>query len=352
MRTNHVKEASLRAGGRFRSDGLLGAREWTRSDGLPRVAGSFGSIVPVLVGAWVLLASGCSTERDINDLFVPQDVGVLVIDAVLTVNENFPSIRVTRTGSPSSTYDINDVVHSGSLEIRQAGDVVARYTFDSTTNFWKPGAGNIRVLADTEYELILTTAAAEKLRATTITPPPLSIEDWVLLDDAGEAVIETLATYATAGSPDDVFEENQLVYAAGLLEARFDRPNVPAFEVAIFSLDLDSDYVIDPDFFDPEDFEDLDRIGSSPPLEGENGILRLPWFAIFFQGRYSIKVYSMDQNWYDLARSAPGFGDGGPGFGGQAGDDFERPIFHVEGGIGLFGSAAVDSIGFTVLPRP
>ena len=80
--------------------------------------------------------------------------------------------------------------------------------------------------------------------------------------------------------------------------------------------------------------------------------MRLPWFAIFFEGRYLIKVLALDTNTYDLVRSVPELANGGPGFGGQAGDTFERPIFHLDGGIGLFGSAAVDSIGFTVLPRP
>jgi hypothetical protein len=40
------------------------------------------------------------------------------------------------------------------------------------------------------------------------------------------------------------------------------------------------------------------------------------------------------------------------GFGGNAGDDFARPKFNVNGGIGLFGSASADSIGFFILPRP
>ncbi len=34
------------------------------------------------------------------------------------------------------------------------------------------------------------------------------------------------------------------------------------------------------------------------------------------------------------------------------GSGFDRPIFHVEGGIGLFGSASTDSVGIIVLPRP
>jgi len=122
--------------------------------------------------------------------------------------------------------------------------------------------------------------------------------------------------------------------------------------VAILSLDPDSDYVIDPDFFDEEDFDDLPRNGASPAITAENGALRLPWFAIFFEGRHTIRIYAVDQNWYDLIRSVPKLAGGGPGFGGNAGDGFDRPLFHIEGGIGLFGSAAVDSLGFYVLPSP
>jgi hypothetical protein len=109
--------------------------------------------------------------------------------------------------------------------------------------------------------------------------------------------------------------------------------------------------VIDPDFFEEDDFEDLERENYSPMFLGEDGSVRLPWFAIFFEGRYQIKVWSVDRNWNDLVRSSPALNQGA-GFGGNAGDGFERPIFHVEGGFGLFGSAAVDAVGFRVLPSP
>ena len=84
-------------------------------------------------------------------------------------------------------------------------------------------------------------------------------------------------------------------------------------------------------------------------FSGNDGFVRLPWFAIFFEGRYQIKVWATDRNWDDLVRSTPNLNDGA-GFGGNAGDGFEKPIFHVEGGIGLFGSASIDSIGFRILP--
>jgi hypothetical protein len=61
-----------------------------------------------------------------------------------------------------------------------------------------------------------------------------------------------------------------------------------------------------------------------------------------------MRVLLLDRNAFDLVRTSAL--DGGFRLGGNAGDGFERPIFHVDGGIGLFGSAAMDSIGFTIRP--
>ncbi|HIF22999.1 MAG TPA: hypothetical protein EYQ27_14115, partial [Gemmatimonadetes bacterium] len=64
----------------------------------------------------------------------------------------------------------------------------------------------------------------------------------------------------------------------------------------------------------------------------------LPWFAVAFAGRHVWRTYALDQNWYDFARTDPETGGGG--FGRLATDGFQRPSFAVQGGIGLFGSAA------------
>ena len=195
----------------------------------------------------------------------------------------------------------------------------------------------------------------EELTARTVTPASFSVDEWVLLDSTGSTELRTLKTFADAG--DDVYSqpENRLSYAEGLLEARFAPGGAGLFagwgyQLALFSIDPGSDYVIDPPFFEEEDFEDLPRKGSSPILNIDDGRVRLPWFGIYFEGRHNYKVFVTDLNWYDLVRSTPP-ADGGLGFGGNAGDTQDRPIFHVDGGIGLFGSAAVDSVGFYILPE-
>jgi hypothetical protein len=189
------------------------------------------------------------------------------------------------------------------------------------------------------------------VNAVTRTPPRFPETEWIVLDSDEETVLRRLQTFDSAGEMVYEARQNQLVYSEGLLEARFTRPDVPAFQVGIRSLDLDSDFVIDPDFFEEEDFEDLERSVSSPVLVADDGSLRLPWLAVYFEGRYKVRVFALDRNWYDLIRSSRELGGGDFGFGGNLGDDFEKPIFRVEGGIGLFGSASVDSIGFFIRPR-
>ena len=63
-----------------------------------------------------------------------------------------------------------------------------------------------------------------------------------------------------------------------------------------------------------------------------------------------MRIYAVDRNWYDYVRSGPEAQESW--YGGLAGENFRQPLFHVEGGIGLFGSASVDSLGFVVVEEP
>jgi hypothetical protein len=297
----------------------------------------------------VLVLSACSTDREPGELFAPDEVGALVVDATLIVGDEFPLVLLSRTLSPEAVFSTDAVAVGGAeVSIRWDGNIATYQQL--RPGIYGPLAAAPVVEPATTYRLEVRTLEDEILTATTTTPDAFSVRSWVLLDDAGETVVRRLSTFAEHG--DSIFEqpENRLVYQVGLLEARFERGGEIAFQIGLSSLDDGSEFVIDPDFFEEEDFEDLERDVSSPPFDALDGRIRLPWFAIYFEGRYLVRFYSVDRNWYDLARSLPEFAGGGAGFGGQAGDDFERPLFHVYGGIGLFGSAAVDTIGFTILP--
>jgi len=313
----------------------------------------------IALAAWAALAlfGGCAANRDTSELFDPSAVGTLVVDAVLIVDQPMPTLFVRTILAPDVPYDpVAAAVRGAQVVIRQGS---AEYVYEEESlgsaqvGSYRPPGGAPLVAPNATYELDVVVPDGRRVTARTTTPDRFHVADWVLLDENTLALQRNFRTFEELGDSVYAAPENQAVYLDGLLEARFaPGPNLKRYHVGILSLDPGSDYVIEGDFLEDEDFEDFDREGSSPALEASDGFVRLPWLAIYFAGRHKIKVYAIDQNWFDLARSSPELiGNSGPNVGGNAGDDFERPIFHVDGGVGLFGAGAVDSIGFTILPR-
>ena len=207
------------------------------------------------------------------------------------------------------------------------------------------------MLPETRYELSVVTTAGEVLTASTTTPAHFSVDEWVLLANDGQTRLQTLQTFAEAG--DDVYNRpsNRLTYPEGLLDARYGGAGAAAygaagFQLAGFSLDRDAGLVIDPPFLTERTWRRCRAKAPRRPSTAR-GYLRLPWFSIYFDGRHLYKAFAVDPNWFDLIRSIP---QGGGVFGGNLGDGSDPPLFHVNGGIGLFGSGSVDSTGFFINP--
>jgi hypothetical protein len=300
-----------------------------------------------------LAVAGCTPERDASNFFSPEEVDVLVIDVVLIVGEPLPFLRLSRTLAPDEPYTLANSGENGATVVitDQSGSRTTYADDSGPEGLYTPLGPAPIVQPSTTYDLFVETERGEILTARTTTPSRLQVARWVALNPADGSELYELETYETAGEGVYDAPENQLPYATVLVEAQLDPQDVQGFQLSLFSLDPDSDFVIDPPFFEEEDFAELNREGSSPALAAEDGAIRLPWFAIYFEGRHKYKVFAIDDNWFDLLRSTPE-GDGGFTFGGNLGDGFERPIFRVDGGIGLFGSASVDSTGFRVLQAP
>jgi hypothetical protein len=307
-----------------------------------------GPAVAAALLALVALAA-CSTDRGAGDLWGPSEAGTIVVQAVLVVDDVMPTLYLSRTVTPGRLPGAGDLEGGAQVVLRTETEEYPYFEHPSGTGRYVPFRLD-PVRPGTTYRLEILTARGERVSASTSTPARFSADEWLLLSGDDLSTRRRLRTYAELGEGVYDAPENRLTYQDGLLEVRFAPPPAPAMQVGLFSLDPESDFVIDPSFFSEEDFETLERTNSSPPFSGEDGFLRLPWFSIFFEGRYQVKVWAVDRNWYDFVRSDPDLAGGGPGFGGSAGDAFERPVFHIEGGIGLFGSAAVDSVGFRVEP--
>jgi hypothetical protein len=313
------------------------ASRWTRH---------LSHLTVLMLLPWVI--SACSGERDASELLGPTVVEVPVVNAVLYVGQPLPRVLLTRTLGTGVVFSPENTAITGA-RVSISTDAWTREYIERNPGVYElPGTGTVR--PNTTYRLRAELVEGGVVTAETTTPDSLTMEAWVLLENDAQTVREELVTFDEVG--DQVFDLNRLIHSDGLLEAWAPvRPVMVPFQVGIESLDLGSDFVIDVSFLDPEDLEDFERHAASPPIIADDGRLRLPWLAIAFEGRYVLRIFAVDNNWFDLIRSLPELADGGnSGFGGNAGDNFELPLFHIEGGIGLFGSAAVDSIGFTIFP--
>jgi len=304
------------------------------------------------------ISLGCA-KRDLSDLLAPNEVGTIVVQATLVVGERFPRVTLSQTLSPDRPYDEDAAALPGAdVRIFTSTNGEVRYSeysngkYDATSF---TGVPSPEVQPHTEYRLVVRAADGRTVTATTTTPDSFSVRDWLLLEDPSLEIRRRLATFSDyPNRPDSLYfdPKNQLIYQDGLLEARFDRVGAAAYVVGLESLDNGSPFVIEADFLSEEDLAQFQRLTSSPPLAADLSFIRLPWFAIFYEGRYRIRIYAVDRNWYDLVRSVPTLGGTNAGFGGNVGDAFERPLFHVEGGIGLFGSGSMSEIGFMIHPKP
>ncbi len=305
-----------------------------------------------LVMFLVVLTHGCSTDREPGELFGSIEKDVLVLDGTLIVDQPLPSLFVRRTADPRDLYDasthgITDAVvrlKTGSQEWTYLadGDFAGRYL---------PPTPTPQVEPNTTYTLDVRVGELVAGGVTT-TPERMRLARTVLLDEETLEVLVELVPFSMGSERSFAAPENQLIYREGLLEMQLEEPvkGSSAYQLALTGLDRESDFVIIADFLEEEDFEDFERDGASPPLEFDEGLARFPWFAVAFAGRHVLRLFAVDENWYDFIRT--NLTDDGGGFGGLAGDSFERPIFRLHGAIGLFGSASADSVGVVILPRP
>ncbi|MBN2028766.1 DUF4249 family protein [bacterium] len=72
------------------------------------------------------------------------------------------------------------------------------------------------------------------------------------------------------------------------------------------------------------------------PVSKYETTIEIPWFMFCYYGDYTIKLYASDKNLWDLSVSSAIYM--------YQSSEFEQPIYHVEGGLGIFAAVSVDSV--------
>ena len=290
-----------------------------------------------------------AADRDPDELFGSSEADLIVVDAILIVDAPLPPVVLRRTVAPGHSYSAVATALEGASVSIQRGDAMFNYRPDpSRAGHYLPPDDAPVVEPNGLYELRVTTGDGLIVRAQTQTPARIRIDELRLLEDDLETELRRLRLFAEVGDAVYQAAENQLEYDKGVLIAQFqdDGPAV-SYQVRLANLERSSPLLFDDAWIeDLEDFE-LERVETSPLLSLASGELYLPWAGIYYAGRYKVTLFAVDQNWFDLVRTDNVDAERGSG---EAGQSFQRPLFHVENGIGLFASATVDSFGFSVRP--
>ncbi|MEE2657118.1 MAG: hypothetical protein VX733_01360 [Candidatus Latescibacterota bacterium] len=289
-------------------------------------------------------------DRDPDDLFAPSEASI-VVDAILLVDAPLPYVFLRRTAAPGDPYTPQSVALAGARVSISQGEAVHEYRADPVVaGRYVPTDPETLVMPSTSYELSVMSEGDPAVRAVTNTPPRIRIAQLVLfdLDENGEQVeLGRLGLFGDLGNDVYVAPENQLEHAIGFLEIRLaiegETLGAASYQFGIRNLERASPLLYS--LFDEDDEEKPDREASSPLMRMEDDELFLSWEGISYAGRHTGKVFAVDENWFDLVRTDNVDSDRNSG---EAGQSFQRPLFHVENGIGLFASAAVDSFGFFV----
>ncbi|NKB69647.1 MAG: DUF4249 family protein [Candidatus Latescibacteria bacterium] len=302
----------------------------------------------IFIPLWACDAPGpLKAERAAEDLFGPSEDQVVVVDAILLVDAPLPPVDLRRTVAPGLDYAREATALVGAQVAILQGENIYVYRPDpSIAGRYLPPVGAPLVAPGTIYELRVSAGEDPPVRATTQTPGRLRIAELVLLDDDLEEELRRLHLFGAGDETVYEVAENQLEYTVGTLEIRLQEDTGAAsYQFGIRNLEEASPLLFSADLLDDEDVEDLERQETSRLLRLEEGALYLPWEGIFYAGRHKVKLFAVDHNWFDLVRTDNIDSERESG---EAGQGFQRPLFNVENGIGLFASAAVDSVGFFV----
>ncbi|MDZ7771911.1 MAG: DUF4249 domain-containing protein [Balneolaceae bacterium] len=269
----------------------------------------------------------------------------LVVESYLVAGAPLPEVRLTRTLPLEEEYTLQKAgVPDASIRIMQLNEsesAVNTYTYRyDEEGTYLPVDNSARIRAGRRYRLVAEVAGEEPVRAETLVPGAFQATD-VAVDSAAyqsDNQIEVTTTPSYYPGRQSFF----------LFTLEVQDPTV--VELTPFYLDQ---YVQTDDGEERRQLlEELAKNSSGIINErnyerndNQTITLRLPWIAVAYYGPNDLIASAIDDNMYDFLRSQSVQTGGStlpPG-------EVQNVRYHVEGGIGIFGSLATDTVSIYIV---
>lgn len=265
----------------------------------------------------------------------------VVVESYAIANDSLPDVFIRTTARTDQDYNASELVIDNAdvqivlLDGSGSDEEVFGYIYNSGKEKYIPENQEHRMLPTRTYRLDVSfDDRPEVIRATTTIP-----DDFEIINEVPETIVyqggrqlELVLSPTEKTQPQNIF-----VFTAIALHARLD--NMTPFYFAA----LEEDGVEVSDF----------QVNSSGLINEDNFArndddtitLKYPWLGIAFYGETRIVTQSVDKNIADLVRSQD------VQLGGSTLSPGEIPnlIYNVEGGIGVFGSLASDTVSTIIL---
>lgn len=270
-----------------------------------------------------------------------------VVESYLVANRQLPQVRLSTTVPANQFYDfeeaaINDaIVEVRLLETGPESNVEQSFTYSISDPGIYQADQNHAVLPERTYQLHISFPGSDDvITAYTIIPGSFEI-----LGGVAESVV-----YQSSEQLEITLSESS--YPG--------RQNIFVFNAISFEPDAEDLTPLYADFFRESDNPEEDLILFSNNSSGiinegnfENNpdgsvTIKYPWIGIAFYGVNDIVANTLDDNVYDFVRSQQvqlGGSTLSPG-------EIQNVIYHVQGGIGIFGSLASDTVTTNVERNP
>ncbi len=297
-------------------------------------------IVYIFVFALLFTACETYTQDDYQEYYV--------VESYLIADRQLPQVRLSTTEAIERVYSFEDVAVSGAdVQIRllqndgQTIDQVFPYTSDSTGIYY--ALDQHSVLPERTYQLYVSlNGGADIITAQTYVPETFTVISEVLDTLVYQSTEQLEITLSETSS----FDEQSVFIFNTLAQQPIPENLTPLY----------FDFYDQED--DPEDAEDLlgEFSNTSSGLLNEanftNNVdgsvtIRYPWIAVAFYGDNKLVASTVDDNIFDFFRSESvqlGGSTLSPG-------EIQNVITRIDGGIGIFGSMASDTIETFIAPN-
>ena len=270
-----------------------------------------------------------------------------VVESYMIANRQLPQVRLSTTNEALEFYEFEDVaVNNAQIEIRlletgPESDVETSFGYiRSESGIYTPGQ-NHQVLPERTYEVYITINGTDDIISANTTIP---------------GSFEILA-----GVRDSVVYQSSEQLEITLSESEYPgRQNIFVFNALSQFPEIENLTPLYASFFEDTDNpqEDLRLLSNNSSgiinaanFEGNpdgSVTISYPWIGIAFYEENKIVANTLDDNVYDFVRSQQvqlGGSTLSPG-------EIQNAIYHVEGGIGVFGSLASDTVDTFIKRNP